>query len=239
MILTVTGAKGGTGKTTTAVALAAELAARGYRVALRDLDTQASATLALGLEPVPDPWGAEALEAAGGAVRLYPGGRAVAATTEAEARERLSAAAHGADLLVLDCPPHLDALALAALEAATLAVVPLRPSALDLPSWRDVAALVERLERRPRLRAVLTQVHPRRRLTADVLDYLDAHAPGALYATRIPEDVRATEAPGYGLPVGIYAPSSRAAEAYRALAAEVAVDLDGGARRVPGARART
>lgn len=228
MILTVTGAKGGTGKTTTAVALAAELAGLGYRVALRDLDTQASATLALGHDPAADPWGAAPVEAAGGRVRLYRGGRALMGSTEADARAHLERHAHGgADVLVLDCPPHLDALALAALEAATVVLVPLRPSAMDLPSWRDVAALVENLDGGPRLRAVLTQVHARRLLTRDVFDYFDAHAPGALYGAQIPEDVRAAEAPGYALPVGLYAPSSRAAEAYRALALEVAHDLNG------------
>lgn len=227
--LTVTGAKGGTAKTTTAITLAVELARQGYRVALRDLDPQASATLALGVEPSADPWvGAPEALPLGvlpGSVWLYPGGRAIAGIAEREARERMRHADFVADLQVVDCPPSLDALTLAALEAATLALVPLRPSPLDLPAFRDVAALMEGLENPPRLRAVLTQVHTRRVLTRDVAEYLSENALGSLYATQIPEDVKAAEAPGYAAPVTLYAPRSRAAEAYRELAQEVAADL--------------
>jgi len=230
--LTVTGAKGGTAKTTTAITLAAELAALGYRVMLRDLDPQASATLALGVEPSADPWQGEPvalpLGVLPGAVWLYPGGRAITSGAERDAREWLRMADFAADFQVVDCPPSLDALTLAALEAATVALVPLRPSPLDLPAFRDVAALVEGLENPPQLRAVLTQVHTRRLLTRDVAEYLNENAPGSLYAAQIPEDVKAAEAPGYATPVTLYAPSSRAAEAYRELAREVAADLNGG-----------
>ncbi len=102
---------------------------------------------------------------------------------------------------------------------------PLQPSPLALTALADVAAVLEDLENPPRLRTVLVQVHARRLLTRDVVAHLEENAPGTLYRAQIPEDARAAEAPGHGLPLRLYAPSSRAAEAYRELAAEVAADL--------------
>jgi len=225
--LTVCGAKGGTAKTTTAVTLAAELAALGFTVHLFDLDPQASATLALGVEPVGAPLDAEPVPIGeGGRFQLWPGGRALEALTVAQARELLGRE-EGADVRVLDLPPRLGGVAVEALRVSALALVPLRPSPLDLPAFRDVASLLSGMEPTPTLRAVLTQVHGRRRLTRDVADYLENSAPGSLYRTQIPEDVRAAEAPGYGLAVTVYAPSSRAAAAYRELAREIVEDLRG------------
>jgi chromosome partitioning protein len=230
--LTVCGAKGGTAKTTTAVTLAVELAALGRRVLLYDLDPQASATLALGMEPVAAPLEAEPVAIGeGGRLRLRPGGRALEDLTAAEARELLAREDAGVDVRVLDLPPRLGGLAVEALRVSALVLVPLRPSPLDLPAFRDVAALVASMEDPPRLRAVLTQVHSRRLLTRDVAEYLEAQGAGVLYGAQIPEDVRAAEAPGYGQAVTLYAPSSRAAEAYRELAREVAEDLTAAALR--------
>ena len=222
----VTGGKGGTGKTTTAVNLAAELVALGYRVELRDLDPQSSATLALGADPAADPWEAEPVEVHG--IRLRPGGRLLARVERGEhSALALLEDGTGADVRILDCPPTLGLLTTAALGAARIALVPLQPSPLALTALADVGAVLEDLERLPRLRTVLVQVHPRRVLTRDVVAHLEENAPGTLYRTHIPEDARAAEAPGHGLPLRLYAPSSRAAEAYRELAVELAADLNG------------
>jgi chromosome partitioning protein len=224
--LVVTGGKGGTGKTTTAVNLAAELVALGFSVELRDLDPQSSATLALGADPAADPWEAEPVELDG--IRLRPGGRLLARIERGERSAlELLKNVEPADVRILDCPPTLGLLTTAALEAATLALVPLQPSPLALTALADVAAVLEDLENPPRLRTVLVQVHSRRLLTRDVVAHLEENAPGTLYRAQIPEDARAAEAPGHGLPLRLYAPSSRAAEAYRELAAEVAADLNG------------
>ncbi len=224
--MVVTGGKGGTGKTTTAVNLAAELVALGFSVELRDLDPQSSATLALGADPAADPWEAEPVELDG--IRLRPGGRLLARIERGERSAlELLKNVEPADVRILDCPPTLGLLTAAALEAATLALVPLQPSPLALTALADVAAVLEDLENPPRLRTVLVQVHARRLLTRDVVAHLEENAPGTLYRAQIPEDARAAEAPGHGLPLRLYAPSSRAAAAYRELAAEVAADLNG------------
>ncbi len=228
-VLTIAGAKGGTGKTTTAVNITAELALGGRRVALQDLDPQASATLALGVEPVEDPFSAEPVafpngtRTRGGGL-LYPAGRSLALAGEPEARALLNGRPD-AELLVVDCPPFLGALTIAALGAADLVLVPLQATPLALASLTDVAAVLERLREPPELRAVLVQVNTRRRLTRDVRRRVREVFPGVLYRTLVPEDVKAAEAPGYGLPVGRYAGWSRAAKAYRQLAREVEKDL--------------
>lgn len=224
-VLTIAGAKGGTGKTTTAVNLAAELAALVGTVELQDLDPQASATLALGRSPATAPLEAD-VEDVGSGLRLRPGGRALALAGEREVRARLEdGRGSAAALLVVDCPPFLGALSMAALAAADLVLVPLQPTPLALASLTDVAALLRELGRTPRLRAVLVQVNPRRLLTGDVRTRIEEVYPGSLYATEIPEDVKAAEAPGFGQPVGQYAAWSRAAGAYRELAGEVFRDL--------------
>ena len=221
----IAGAKGGTRKTTTAVTLAAIYSTERYNVVLRDLDPQASATLALGQEVVPDPWLAEPVSVAlqgteSGGLRLYRGGRTIAArSSEFPVPDPLP------DLLILDTPPALGTLTRLAIERADLVVVPLEPGPLDLPALSDVETIVRGLPRRPLLRALLTRVQPRLVLTAEVIAHLEHNHPGLLYTTRIPQDVRAAEAPGFGVPVTQHAPRSRAADAYCALAQEIQADL--------------
>ena len=107
-------------------------------------------------------------------------------------------------------------------------------SPLALPGLADVAAVVETLTPRPRLRVALVRVQARRQLTGDVRERIEADYRGALYGAEIPEDVRAAEAPGFGLPVTLYAPRSRASESYLELAGAVRRDLT--KPDIPGAR---
>lgn len=218
-ILAVCGAKGGVGKTTTALAVGYSLARADWQVVIRDMDPQASATLALGQEPSREPWTAPPVDVEG--VQLYRGGRALASGGTAQHTPTTP------DLLLLDTPPALGALTLEAIRAADLVLVPLRPTPLDLPALSDVAAVVREMERPPILRAVLTQVHSRRTLTGDVAELIHRDYPGVLCRARIPEDVRAAEAPGFGRAVTLYAPSSRSARAYSALTVELIRDLTG------------
>jgi len=220
--LAVVGAKGGTGKTTTAVSLAVALASSRRPVLLHDLDGQASASLALGHLPATDPLTESWTEDASLHLRLLRGGRGLAGAPIQALRHTLEAHASDAPLRVLDTPPVLGPATLAAVEAANLIIVPLAPNPLELPTLRDVAAIPGV---RDRLRAVLVRVHPRRRLSADVAALIEEEYPGVLYRTHIPEDVRAAEAPGYGTPLLTYAPKSKAALAYLALAAEVERDM--------------
>lgn len=242
-VLAIAAAKGGTGKTTTAVNLAAALAVTA-RVTLADLDPQASATLALGQVPTSDPWTAApiALQLDGfpaDALELRPGGRALALGGRDQAARHVAGVYArtppdvgrtsdvGYSVMVLDCPPGLTPLTLAALEAADVVLVPVEASPLALPGLLDIDAVIGSLTRKPILRVVLVRVNERRILTADVRERIRTDYGGALYRTEIPEDVRAAEAPGYGLPVTLYAPHSRAALAYIELARSVRRDLTG------------
>lgn len=236
-VLAIAAAKGGTGKTTTAVNLAAALAVTA-RVTLADLDPQASATLALGQVPTSDPWNAApiALQLDGfpaDALELRPGGRALALGGRDQAARHVAGGWMSKPrdvatcVTVLDCPPGLTPLTLAALEAADVVLVPVEASPLALPGLLDIDAVIGSLTRKPILRVVLVRVNERRILTADVRERIRTDYGGALYRTEIPEDVRAAEAPGYGLPVTLYAPHSRAALAYIELARSVRRDLTG------------
>jgi chromosome partitioning protein len=215
LTLTVAGLKGGVAKTTSAVNVAAGLAAAGYTVRLLDADPQASATLSLGLAPVGDPSASfpTAVGGVSGSLELLPGGRSLADLDDAQAAALVARAGAGTDVLVIDTPPALSALTRAALRAARVVLAPLEPTPLSIPSLRDLSGLLGSLEAPPSLWALLVRVQARRTLTADVEALLAEEFPGALVGS-IPEDVRAAEAPGYGLPLLAYARGSRAAEAY-------------------------
>ena len=226
LTLCIASAKGGSCKTTTAVTLAAAFSASGSRVILRDLDPQASATLALGQDVAADPWAGEPVAVAlqgveTGGLRLYRGGRTIAPHGS-----EFPLHGNAPDLLILDTPPALGELTRLAIERADVVIVPLEASPLHLPALSDVETLVRGLPTPPVLRAVLNRVQPRLVLTAEVAAHLNQNHPGLLYTTRIPQDVRVAEAPGFGVPVLQHAPRSRAAVAYRALAREIQADLE-------------
>lgn len=232
-ILAVTGAKGGTGKTTTAVNLAAALGSMGYRVELRDLDPQASATRALGQVPTEDPLGARAIplrhaRLPDGYLILRPAGRSLIRVEQSGASANGLVAPHaywGAHVLVLDCPPALGNLTMAALGAADVALVPIEASPLATVALEDLEVTLRELPRRPALRAVWTRMQGRRRLSAETRERIEARFAATLCATAIPEDVRAAEAPGKELPLTLYAPSAVASGAYESLAREMITAL--------------
>jgi chromosome partitioning protein len=228
--LIVAGAKGGIGKTTTSINLTAELSRLGYRVALYDLDPQASASLALGQEPVPEPEDAAPvlIEPGDGiSFHLYPGGRALEAVVQCRLEDPLRrVGGEEFDIRVVDCPPALGARTVAALGAADLVVTPIQPTPLDVPAARDIRDMLRERGRSTVVhRTLLVRMQPVRVLTGDVRSMVAREFPGGVYSVEIPEDVRAAEAPAFGLPVTIYAPRCRAARAYRKLADAVLSDL--------------
>lgn len=233
LTLTVAGLKGGVAKTTSAVTVAAGMAEAGYLVRLVDLDPQASATLSLGLAPATEPLRSVPVrvDSVAGSLELLRGGRSLATLDDTAATSFLAQAGGGAEVMVVDTPPALSPLTIAALRAATAVLAPLEPTPLAIPSLRDLEALLGSLEAPPALWALLVRVQARRTLTADVEALLEEEFPGVLVGS-IPEDVRAAEAPGYGLPLLAYARSSRAAEAYSDLVKLLITRLfkDGGVR---------
>jgi len=239
--------KGGVGKTTTAVNVAACIAEAGYDTLLVDVDPQANATVGLGIPRTQTPGLYEVLASAASArealvdspiprLRALPAGPELAGANielpridgyEYKLRERLATVRDEFRYILLDCPPSLGPLTVCALVAADRVIVPVQTEyfALEgLAGLLDTLALVQR-ELNPRLSVagmLLTMHDSRTRLGQDVEREVREHFPDLVFDTVIPRNVRVGEAPSYGLPVTHHDPHSAGAEAYFELAKEVA-----------------
>jgi chromosome partitioning protein len=245
-IFAIANQKGGVGKTTTAVNVAACIAEAGYRSLLVDIDPQANATVGLGLakDHVPSVYdvlhGTPAVEAvrdtAIEALKLLPANPDLAGAnvelprqpgSEVRLREALAPLRDAFAYLLLDCPPSLGPLAVNALVAADRVIVPVQAEyfALEgLVGLLDTLALVRR-ELNPRLQVagmLLTMYDGRTRLARDVEREVRQHFPELVFDTVIPRSVRVGEAPSFGRPVIHHDPHSAGSDAYFALAREVA-----------------
>jgi chromosome partitioning protein len=238
-VLALAGHKGGGSKTTLAVNLAAAWAAEGQRVLVVDLDPQASASRWLG---APAEAGTSADVLAGllsaaevlrpsmvAGLAVLPASPAMAAAAAALPPDAVLALRPAletlrADVAVIDCPPSLGVLALAALYAADLAILPTAPSGLDLDALADSLAMVERVQGRrsgaPALRVVASRVDDRLTLARATLERLRQRLPAALMGTVIRERVAHREAATLRRPVAEIEPAGDAAADVRSLAAE-------------------
>ena len=246
-VIAIANQKGGVGKTTTVVNLAAALSARRRAVLVVDLDPQAHATLGLGLEKQPG-------------ISLYPvlaGAKPIAdviqptkwpnlnvipsevdlagAELEFGAREdRLSmirdalapVKESGAfDYIVLDCPPSLGLVMTSALAATDSVLIPTQAEYLAMDGLALITSSIEKLRTgvNPSLELngiVFTMVNSVAKLTQDVIGEVREHFGDKVYETLIPRNVRVSEAPSMGVPVVFLDPRSKGAEAYRAFAWE-------------------
>lgn len=237
--------KGGVGKTTTAVNLAAALGQQGKRVLLCDFDPQANATSGIGVDKNSVPVNIydiliDGQPPAQGVVHtqwcdvlasnkaLAGAGIEMIALPDREhlLARALDAVAEGYDFILIDCPPSLELLTLNGLCAADSVLIPVQCEYYALEGLSDllgtIRAVKKRLNRKIEIEGVLlTMYDGRTNLSLQVAEEVKHHFPGKVYATVIPRNVRLSEAPSHGKPVLDYDRFSRGAEAYTALAREV------------------
>jgi len=246
-IIALVNQKGGVGKTTTAVNLAAYLAKQGRRVLLVDIDPQGNASAGVGitvtgntphvyhalLEPervkeIVQPTKIDGLsllpaqaDLAGAAVELVS-----VADREYRLQQALKLLDEDFDYILIDCPPSLGLLTINGLSAAHQVLIPIQAEYYALEGLGQLVNTINLIQTHLNpdlgvLGALVTMYDARNRLANAVVQELKNHFPNKLFMTMIPRNVRLAEAPSYGQPVMVYDPASRGAEAYSLLAQEI------------------
>jgi len=246
-IVAITNQKGGVGKTTTAINLAASLAANDLHVLVVDSDPQGNATTGLGVEKLPDTktlydaliYGPEMaqiiVKTQCEGLDLLPSDKNLVAANldlyDLEDREyRLSQTLapfkESYDYILIDCPPALDLLTLNALVASDSVLVPIQCEFFALEGLSQLIDTVEKVRETfsrplPLEGILLTMYDERTTLTRQVAQDLKEFFEDEVFQTVIPRSVRLAEAPSFGKPILLYDPRSKGAESYIKLAKEI------------------
>ena len=243
-IISIVNQKGGVGKTTTCVNLAAALCEQGKRVLLCDFDPQANSTSGMGVDKTVSKGIYEVLvsdvPAADAVVHtkygdVLPSNKALAGAgieligmdrREYLLKDALQQIQDNYDFIFIDCPPSLELLTLNALCAADQVLIPVQCEYYALEGLSDLMVTLRAVKRRlnPTISifgVLLTMYDGRTNFSAQVAEEVRRHFPGKVFASAIPRNVRLSEAPSHGMPVCAYDKFSRGAAAYDAVAQEI------------------
>ena len=249
-IIAVVNQKGGVGKTTTSVNLAAALAQAGQRVLLVDLDPQGNATMGSGIDKTKTARtvyhvllgladaAAVRTQSERGGFDLLPSNRELAGAEielvdlpnrEQRLKDALATLAAGDGdyaFVIIDCPPSLSLLTVNALTAAQQVIIPMQCEYYALEGLSDLVGTIKRvrLHLNPMLEIaglLRTMYDPRSTLTQQVSEQLVSHFGNKVYRTLVPRNVRLAEAPSYGVPAVVWDQSSKGAQAYVDFAEEI------------------
>ena len=243
-IVAIVNQKGGVGKTTTCVNLAAAVKAAGKRVLLCDFDPQANATSGMGVDKstsngvydvIMNDASTESVIVSTPYGDVLPSSKALAGAgvelismddRQFLLKAALRQVADKYDFIFIDCPPSLELLTLNALCAADSVLIPVQCEYYALEGLSDLMGTLRAIKRRlnPKISVfgvLLTMYDGRTNFSNQVAQEVRRHFPGKVYANAIPRNVRLAEAPSHGLPVIAYDRSSRGAAAYLAVAEEI------------------
>jgi len=246
-VLAVVNQKGGVGKTTTSVNLAAAFAQAGRKVLLVDLDPQGNATMGSGVDKrnltrtvyhvllgLGELAGVRTRAERGG-YDLVPANRELAGaevelvglqSRETRLKSALERVESEYDFILIDCPPSLSLLTVNALTAAQRVLIPMQCEYYALEGLSDLVGTIKRVRAHlnPQLEIaglLRTMYDPRNTLSQQVSQQLEEHFGDKVYRTMVPRNVRLAEAPSHGVPAVLWDATSKGAQAYLGLADEI------------------